>query len=189
MSNKATPASTPGKEVRYSILPDRMPAIPIEEMSKTQRQAAAEILRRPARQIRRSILANNTQPGFMEHMQKVGAYFRYAYPLDGRINQMAALMTARSWTQQLVWDVHINQALEAGLEPAVADAIAEGRLGKLRCLLAGIMVASRCPCRYSPRAASTSGAASRRGGPFPFTAIAARRRPRCFPFYPVIVPS
>ena len=40
---------------------------------------------------------------------------------------MAALIAARSWAQQFVWDVQILQALEAGLNPDVAQAIAEGR--------------------------------------------------------------
>ena len=127
MSNKAKPASNPGKEVLYSILPDRMPAIPLEQMSETQRQAAAAICAGPRGKLEGPYWPIIRSPGFMEHVQEVGAYFRYSCPLDRRINEMAALMTARSWTQQFVWDVHINQALEAGLKPAIAAAIAEGQ--------------------------------------------------------------
>jgi 4-carboxymuconolactone decarboxylase len=127
MSNESRRAPTPGKEVQYSILSDRMPAIPLEEMSEPQRRAAAEICTGPRGKLEGPYWPIIRSPGFAEHVQKVGAYFRYFCPLDRRINEMAALMTARSWTQQFVWDVHINQALEAGLKPAIAEAIAEGR--------------------------------------------------------------
>ena len=40
---------------------------------------------------------------------------------------MAALMAARAWSQQFVWDVHILQALDAGLKNEIALALAEGR--------------------------------------------------------------
>jgi 4-carboxymuconolactone decarboxylase len=40
---------------------------------------------------------------------------------------MAAAMTARHWTQQFEWWAHRRQAVEAGLKPAIAEAIAEGR--------------------------------------------------------------
>jgi 4-carboxymuconolactone decarboxylase len=40
---------------------------------------------------------------------------------------MAALIASRAWTQQFEWDVHILQALDAGMTVDVANAIAEGR--------------------------------------------------------------
>jgi len=124
--NDKTPAAAT-KEMRYAVLPDRMPAIPVEKMTAAQKKAAAEIAAGPRGKVEGPYWPILRSPGFMNSVQKVGAYFRYECPLDRRINEMAALMAARSWSQQFEWDVHILQALEAGLKPAVAEAIAEGR--------------------------------------------------------------
>jgi 4-carboxymuconolactone decarboxylase len=40
---------------------------------------------------------------------------------------MAIIMVARRWTAQFEWYAHRQMALDAGLDPSVADAIAEGR--------------------------------------------------------------
>ena len=66
-------------------------------------------------------------PGLADGLQKVGEYYRYRCPLDRKLNEMAALMASRAWTQQFEWDVHILQALDAGMTTDVANAIAEGR--------------------------------------------------------------
>jgi 4-carboxymuconolactone decarboxylase len=44
---------------------------------------------------------------------------------------MAIIMVARRWTAQYEWYAHRNMAIAAGLDPAVADAIAEGRRPEL----------------------------------------------------------
>jgi 4-carboxymuconolactone decarboxylase len=126
-NDKSAAAANAGKEMRYAVLPDRMPPIPTEKMTDAQKKAAAEIAAGPRGKVEGPYWPILRSPGFMRSVQKVGAYFRYDCPLDRRINEMAALMAARSWSQQFEWDVHILQALEAGLTPAIAEAIAEGR--------------------------------------------------------------
>jgi len=127
LNERSSAGSSATTEVKYSILPDRMPPIPTEKMTDAQRKAATELAAGPRGKVEGPYWPIIRSPGYMEHVQKVGAYFRYFCPLDRRINEMAALMTARSWTQQFVWDVHINQALAAGLHQSTANAIAEGR--------------------------------------------------------------
>ena len=123
-TNEKSPAT---KEMRYAVLPDRMPAIPPDKMTEAQKQVAAEIAAGPRGKVEGPYWPILRSPGFARSVQGVGAYFRYHCPLDRRINEMAALIAARSWSQQFEWDVHILQALGAGLKPAVAGAIAEGR--------------------------------------------------------------
>ena len=115
------------KEMRYAVLPDRMPPIPTEKMTDAQKEVAAEIAAGPRGKVEGPYWPILRSPGLARSVQKVGEYYRYHCPLDRRINEMAALIAARSWSQQFVWDVHILQALGAGLKPAVAEAIAEGR--------------------------------------------------------------
>lgn len=114
-------------ETRYAVLPDRMPAIPEAEMSDEQRKIAEQIIAGPRGKVEGPYWPILRSPGFAGCIQNVGAYFRYDCPLDRKINEMAALMTARSWSQQFVWDVHILQALEAGLGRDICTALAEGR--------------------------------------------------------------
>ncbi len=114
-------------EARYAILPNRMPPIPTDKMTDAQRKVAAEIIAGPRGKVEGPYWPIIRSPGLTEALQKVGEYYRYRCPLDRKLNEMAALMAARSWSQQFIWDVHILQALDAGLKNDIALAIAEGR--------------------------------------------------------------
>ena len=59
--------------------------------------------------------------------QQLGARVRYHSSLPNRLNEMAILLTARDWTAQYEWYAHKRLALQAGLSPAIVDAIAAGR--------------------------------------------------------------
>ncbi len=119
--------SVTAAEMRYAVLPDRMPPIPPEKMTDAQKKAAAEISAGPRGEVKGPYWPILRSPGFMMSVQKVGEYFRFRCPLDKRINEMAALMGARAWTQQFEWNAHFPLAMRAGLKPAIAEAIAEGR--------------------------------------------------------------
>lgn len=114
-------------ETRYRILPDRMPAIPTERMTDAQKKVAADIIAGPRGKVEGPYWPIIRSPGLAESIQKVGEYYRYRCALDRKLNEMAALIAARAWTQQFEWDVHILQALDAGMTTEVANAIAEGR--------------------------------------------------------------
>lgn len=60
-------------------------------------------------------------------IQQLGAAIRFRSSLPAKLNEMAIIITARQWTSQYEWFAHCKLALEAGLAPAVADAIARGR--------------------------------------------------------------
>lgn len=122
-----SPPAAAARELRYALLPDRMPAIPAEQMTEVQKKVAAEIAAGPRGKVEGPYWPILRSPGYASCVQKVGAYFRYHCQLNRKINEMAALIAARSWSQQFVWDVHILQAIDAGLRPDIAQAIAEGR--------------------------------------------------------------
>ncbi len=56
--------------------------------------------------------------------QQLGARVRYHSSLPNRLNEMAILLTARDWTAQYQWYAHKRLALQAGLNPAIVEAIA-----------------------------------------------------------------
>lgn len=115
------------KQISIGITPERMPAIPADKMTAAQKQAAAAISAGPRGEVKGPFVSLLRSPELMDRVQRVGEYIRFRCPLDKRINELAAAMTARHWTQQFEWWAHARQALEAGLKPAIAEAIAEGR--------------------------------------------------------------
>src|SRR6266850_223267 len=63
-------------------------------------------------------------PELCDLVQRVGAYVRYATSIPQRVNELAIIMAGRKWTAQYEFYAHRRLALEAGLSPAIADAIA-----------------------------------------------------------------
>jgi hypothetical protein len=63
----------------------------------------------------------------MTHAQRMGEYLRYRSAVGLRLSELAILVTARHWSQQVEWAVHAPIALKAGIAQATIDAIAERR--------------------------------------------------------------
>jgi 4-carboxymuconolactone decarboxylase len=47
--------------------------------------------------------------------------------LGEKLTHFAMLIAARHWTQQVIWDLHDKNAIQAGLEPEILEALAAGR--------------------------------------------------------------
>ena len=60
--------------------------------------------------------------------QQFGAHTRYNSSLPLVLNELAILLVARFWSSQFVWWAHKRIALDAGLDAALVDAIAAGKL-------------------------------------------------------------
>jgi 4-carboxymuconolactone decarboxylase len=112
---------------RFTVGPERMPAIPHDRMSEEQKKAAAELAAGPRGEVKGPFVAFLRSPELMRRVQKVGEYIRFVCPLDKRLGEFAAIIGARAWSQQFEWWAHYRQALEAGLKREIADAVAEGR--------------------------------------------------------------
>ena len=127
-SRKKKPAAArAGVEVRYTVLPDRMPPIPVAKMTAVQKQAAAAMIAGPRGFLTGSYGPILRSPGLMGPLDKVGEYIRFKCKLDLRINEMAAVMAARHWTQQYEWEAHCRWGSKFGLKRAIIDAIGDGR--------------------------------------------------------------
>jgi 4-carboxymuconolactone decarboxylase len=57
----------------------------------------------------------------------LGAQVRFHSSLPRKLNEFAIIITARYWTAQYEWYAHKRAALEAGLSPAIVEAIAAGK--------------------------------------------------------------
>ena len=109
------------------VAADRLPPLTEEQMTAEQRAAAAEISSGPRGAVIGPFAPLLRSPELMTRLQKVGEYLRSESPLDRRLFEMTILYVARWWDQQFEWTFHHPLALAAGLDPAVADAIAENR--------------------------------------------------------------
>lgn len=118
--------------------PRRFDLIPIESLTPEQRKLYDAIRSGP-----RSKIANSgaskpgplggpfnvwlRSPGIGDRVQQLGEEIRFRSSLPSKLNEMAILVTARFWTSQYEWIAHCKLALEAGLDPVIANDIAEGR--------------------------------------------------------------
>jgi 4-carboxymuconolactone decarboxylase len=107
--------------------PPRFPPLTPEEVTPAQREVADAIASGPRGGLRGPFQAWLRSPELAGRLQKVGEYLRFHSTVPRRLNELAILITARAWDAQFEWYAHHRLALEAGLDPAVAADIAEGR--------------------------------------------------------------
>jgi 4-carboxymuconolactone decarboxylase len=105
----------------------RFPPLHPEAMTADQRRVADAIASGPRGGLRGPFQAWLRSPEIANRLQKVGEYLRFSSSVPRRLNELAILITARAWDAQFEWYAHHRLALEAGLDPAVAADIAEGR--------------------------------------------------------------
>lgn len=106
----------------------RFPELSPETMAPEQRRAADSIQSGPrGGGLRGPFNALLRSPDLCEHVQKLGAYIRFHSSIPARLNELAIIITGRRWTAQYEFYAHRKLAIDAGLRPAIADAIAEGR--------------------------------------------------------------
>jgi 4-carboxymuconolactone decarboxylase len=102
----------------------RLPPLPIEQLSPEQRLVAQSIEAGPRRSLGGPFHAWLRSPVLADRLQKVGEYVRFDNILPRRLSEFAILITARHWTAQFEWYAHHPLALAAGLDPAIAAAVA-----------------------------------------------------------------
>ena len=107
--------------------PPRFPPLEPHAMSDAQREVADAIASGPRGGLRGPFQAWLRSPALADRLQKVGEYLRFSSSVPRRLNEFAILITARAWDAQFEWYAHHRLAMEAGLDPAVAADLAEGR--------------------------------------------------------------
>lgn len=105
----------------------RFPILASREMTPTQKKAAKAIMSGPRKSLMGPFNAWLRSPDLADRLQRVGEYARFGSILPKRLSELAILITARDWTAQFEWYAHEPMAIEAGLDPAIAAAIAKGK--------------------------------------------------------------
>lgn len=99
-----------------------------ETMTPEQRRVAESIQSGPrGAGLRGPFNALLRSPELADYVQKVGEYVRFKTSIPARLNELAIIIAGRRWTAQYEFYAHRRLALQAGLKPEIADAIAEGR--------------------------------------------------------------
>ena len=117
----------------------RFKLIPFTEMTPDQRKYADAVLSGPtaatgsaaavpgAATIGAPFNVYLRSPILAEQLRGVAEYIRFKTSLPHKLNEFAILVTARQWSAQYEWLAHHRLALKAGLGPAIAEQLAEGK--------------------------------------------------------------
>ncbi|MCB1511201.1 MAG: carboxymuconolactone decarboxylase family protein [Hyphomicrobiaceae bacterium] len=105
----------------------RMPPIAENDLTEEQKAAAATFAEGRGYGVRGPFMPLLRSPEVMLRAKAMGDYLRFKSVLEPRLSEMAILVTARFWSQNYEWHAHRPLAEKGGLNPAIADAIADGR--------------------------------------------------------------
>jgi 4-carboxymuconolactone decarboxylase len=106
---------------------DRMPPLAEEALTEAQREAAEEFKSARGVGVFGPFVPLLRSPELLRNASAMGQHLRYRSSLPHKLSELVILLIARQWTQQVEWHIHCPEALKAGLSPAIAQAIAEGR--------------------------------------------------------------
>ncbi len=108
--------SDDGMDGRLKLLTDA-------DMDDAQRALAAHMIASKTGRIIGPMNAWLRSPSLAKHAFGLGDYARHGTSHEKRISELVIVMTARHWSARLEWCVHKVEALVAGLDPAIIDAI------------------------------------------------------------------
>ena len=106
---------------------DRFKPLTWDEMSPAQRKMVEDLVAGPRSGANGPFNVLLRSPEMGDLAQKFGASMRFNQDMPRKLNEMAIIITGRYWTAQYEWYAHKRAALDAGLSPAIVDAIKDGR--------------------------------------------------------------
>lgn len=106
---------------------DRLPPLDHAQLNQQQRAAAQAIIDGPRGALYGPFVPLIRSPELMEAAQRMGEYLRYRSAIGTRLSELAILVTARQWDQQVEWAIHAPLAAQNGIAAEAIDAIAERR--------------------------------------------------------------
>lgn len=106
---------------------DRFKPLRYDDMTPAQKTMIEHLLAGPRAGADGPFNVLLRSPEMGDLAQQFGAAMRFNSSIPRKLNELAIIITARHWTSQYEWQAHHRAALQAGLSPAIADAIARGR--------------------------------------------------------------
>ena len=103
----------------------RFPTLTPETMTADQKRVADAIQSGPrGAGLRGPFNALLRSPELCDLVQRVGAFVRFGSSIPARLNELAIIMAGRKWGAQYEFYAHRRLAIDAGLKPLIADAVA-----------------------------------------------------------------
>ena len=103
---------------------DRLGPLAPELLTPAQQAAAQKVIDGPRGAVYGPFVPLLRSPELMECADRMGEYLRYRSAIGTRLSEMAILVTAREWDQQVEWAIHAPIALRCGIGQPIIDAIA-----------------------------------------------------------------
>jgi 4-carboxymuconolactone decarboxylase len=105
---------------------DRLLPLPSEEWSAEQREQVEEIIRGPRGMLAPPFVALLRSPELAAHAQRMGEYLRFRSAIEPQFSELAILLVASHWSQQVEWIIHSPIAIRAGVASSIVTAIGQG---------------------------------------------------------------
>lgn len=110
-----------------AVAQTRMPELKPDQLNADQKAMYDALMAGPRNSVEGPFNAWMRSPDLGNRLQKVGEYLRFNTSLPHNLNEFAILITAVEWKSGFEWYAHYPLAIKAGLEPAVAKDLQEGR--------------------------------------------------------------
>jgi 4-carboxymuconolactone decarboxylase len=102
---------------------DRFPPLTPAQMTPRQKEVADAIMA-SRKNLSGPFPAWLRSPEMADRFQKAGEYVRYNTALPKALSEFVILVTAREWTCQIEWYLHVPEATAAGVNPKIIADIA-----------------------------------------------------------------
>lgn len=106
---------------------DRFKPLTYDELTAEQKTLVNDVLAGERTSLNGPFNVFLRSPKLGDLAQQFGAQVRFHSSLPRKLNEFAILITGRSWNSQYEWYAHRTYALEAGLSPAIIEALAAGK--------------------------------------------------------------
>jgi 4-carboxymuconolactone decarboxylase len=104
----------------------RLAPLTDETMTPEQKEVADAIRSGPRGGMAGPFQAWLRAPGLADTAQRFGAYCRFGTSLPNDLNELAILLTGKYWKAQFEFWAHARLAAQAGLAPAIIEAVRTG---------------------------------------------------------------
>src|SRR5215469_9678514 len=124
--NATTTQNAPTKE-KLGLVGDRFKPLTYDEMTPAQKTMTDHLLSGERRGMNGPFNVLLRSPEAGDLAQQFGAQERFHAELPRNVAETVIILTARWWGAQYEWNAHKRAALQAGVSPAIVDAIATGK--------------------------------------------------------------
>lgn len=100
--------------------------LPPEARTPEQQKLAEKLTASPRGSVRGPYIPLQHSPDLADRMRHLGDFIRFEGELPARLKEILILLNARHWSMDYMFAVHREFSREAGVDPAIVEAIAVG---------------------------------------------------------------